>query len=1152
MAEAKNTFIKSKMNKDLDDRLIHNQEYRDAQNVAVSRSEDADVGALENVLGNISVTDFGYSVNDQIDIIGKYTDLDNDRVFVFLTNFIDTSADRLSVHTNDGSFSNVKCAIGVYNINSTTYNILVEGAFLNFSKTHIITGVNLLENLLFWTDNRNQPRKINITSALNDSTYYTLEHQISVAKYYPNTAAVLIKNETLTVGGDDYTDYFSTMRDMTSNLLPDNATNNPFGPSELGANWEGDADFLKEKFVRFSYRFKFEDNEYSLLAPFTQICFVPEQDGYFLAKKNQASGVPDQEDVDVAYKDTEVRFMRNKVNQITLMIPPPTNGVTSGLWSDADAVFKIKEIQIIYKEANGLALYLIDKISKEDFTSATTTALNLHRLPYIYNSQKPYKVLPNDEIVRVSDRVPLRAASQEVSGNRVIYGNYIDKGTPPKTLNYQTSVAVKGALQGDGTANPSAITSPIRKEYQNHTLKQNRSYDTAIVLSDLYGRQSVPIPTSQANGKASTIFHNYKQSSFSDGDSISAGNLYSATDTWPGDCLRMIFYDVIPSSIADEGYPGLWSESNPTGWYSYKVVVKQKEQEYYNIYFPGVLVGSTNPNNPSVAGTLPGQDNPISYMVLHSDNINKVPRDLKTVGPEQALFRSGNKPEKPNFQEYVLAQMGGNVQSAESLTNILTNYNQLVEEAEKRIKEREDELARFENASVELYPRVYNWTTNLNTRQAYPYVVGKNLIPEDIVTIGTGRDLDLINGSGTVSGIEIISGGGIYTSPVPSPQTLGGGSGTGLNVALTDVGGVVTSVSITNGGSGYKNGDIVQMTYPAQTAPFETATFKVTVAEPDPQFYDSKSNPLLGKIRTQNTEWGKTAVDGMGPTLAVYETKPVNSNIDLYWETSTSGDVSSLNTDILANTTEICTGWGGLTGGTTVTNYSTDIVPLNVTGSPSGFVEAQSVGYQVTGTNSGDFVAVNNTGGVKTALNCDMSIVEVLDGKGNDVTSRFTLTEHTAGPPSQFRINTNYNFLHWADNDLNKFTFYMKITEAASTIVSYKSIGPISLLNSPPTFVGLGTTFSLTTAGGVVTNVSATNGSANTSLNKKELTFDIASQALGTTPVSYFTLGPQTTEGTVQLMTTSTIPAGTYSVSLKVTDGGGSSITSSVITVKVT
>ena len=50
MAENRVTFIKSKMNKDLDDRIVPAGEYRDAQNVSVSRSEDADVGALENVL----------------------------------------------------------------------------------------------------------------------------------------------------------------------------------------------------------------------------------------------------------------------------------------------------------------------------------------------------------------------------------------------------------------------------------------------------------------------------------------------------------------------------------------------------------------------------------------------------------------------------------------------------------------------------------------------------------------------------------------------------------------------------------------------------------------------------------------------------------------------------------------------------------------------------------------------------------------------------------------------------------------------------------------------------------------------------------------------------------------------------------------------
>jgi hypothetical protein len=52
MAEIRNTFVKSKMNKDLDDRLLSKGEYRNAENVQISRSEGEDVGALENVLGN--------------------------------------------------------------------------------------------------------------------------------------------------------------------------------------------------------------------------------------------------------------------------------------------------------------------------------------------------------------------------------------------------------------------------------------------------------------------------------------------------------------------------------------------------------------------------------------------------------------------------------------------------------------------------------------------------------------------------------------------------------------------------------------------------------------------------------------------------------------------------------------------------------------------------------------------------------------------------------------------------------------------------------------------------------------------------------------------------------------------------------------------
>ena len=52
MPEMKRNFTKGKMNKDLDERLVPNGEYRDAMNVQVSTSEGSDVGTIQNVLGN--------------------------------------------------------------------------------------------------------------------------------------------------------------------------------------------------------------------------------------------------------------------------------------------------------------------------------------------------------------------------------------------------------------------------------------------------------------------------------------------------------------------------------------------------------------------------------------------------------------------------------------------------------------------------------------------------------------------------------------------------------------------------------------------------------------------------------------------------------------------------------------------------------------------------------------------------------------------------------------------------------------------------------------------------------------------------------------------------------------------------------------------
>jgi hypothetical protein len=60
MPELKRNFMQGKMNKDLDERLIRDGEYRDALNIEVTTSEGSDVGSVENIIGNSSLNPVQY------------------------------------------------------------------------------------------------------------------------------------------------------------------------------------------------------------------------------------------------------------------------------------------------------------------------------------------------------------------------------------------------------------------------------------------------------------------------------------------------------------------------------------------------------------------------------------------------------------------------------------------------------------------------------------------------------------------------------------------------------------------------------------------------------------------------------------------------------------------------------------------------------------------------------------------------------------------------------------------------------------------------------------------------------------------------------------------------------------------------------------
>ena len=273
MPELKNTFTGGRMEKDLDERIVPRGLYREALNIDVSNSEDSDVGAAQNILGNLKVTEaiqgdkgdyivdqiipsctytpsqnvngryygtnyhIASTINPQTDMIYRFVsttpDANNrhgvwmDRIVEYNTTkvlsdlwwqkersiFVDIYKIQTEVYEIDplsGSFSGCDQSIIHVCTNSfqlrwgmiirddngnipSTKDVFIEkivyngdiailtlsenidlhisqwdsisfhgDRVLNFHPTRKITGINIIDDMLFWTDNYSEPKKVNI------------------------------------------------------------------------------------------------------------------------------------------------------------------------------------------------------------------------------------------------------------------------------------------------------------------------------------------------------------------------------------------------------------------------------------------------------------------------------------------------------------------------------------------------------------------------------------------------------------------------------------------------------------------------------------------------------------------------------------------------------------------------------------------------------------------------------------------------------------------------------------------------------------------------------------------------------------------------------------------------------------------------------
>jgi hypothetical protein len=408
MAEIEKKFLSGRMNKDVDKRLIGDGEYLDAENITVNTSEGSTIGAAQNPYGNDIVADIekvldarGLSGISNPIVIGALPYEAQNLIYWFVT----------SNHFD-----------GIFEYNELTGDtVLVLGSTmgqLNFNGRYIITGVNYVYNengsLLFWTDGYNPPRRINIsrckTYNIDDAK---IDNDINVVLRPPLSAPYIRLSNT-----------------NTADLRPNN---------------------IEQKFLYFSYRFKYVDNEYSSMSPYSAVAFHP-----------KAFAI----DVETG----ENKGMINIYNQVNLEIETGNQFV--------------KEIQLLIRDTSGLNVRIVDSFNKDELSIPNDSSY-----PFTFMNNKTYAALPADQTTRLFDNVPLLASAQEIIGNRLIYGDYTQFRDIVSCDNQFINVNYKVGY----TSTPVTSGIPVQ------TFRSDRDYEIGIAYSDDYGRMTTILTSNNTN-----------------------------------------------------------------------------------------------------------------------------------------------------------------------------------------------------------------------------------------------------------------------------------------------------------------------------------------------------------------------------------------------------------------------------------------------------------------------------------------------------------------------------------------------------------------------------------------------------------------------------------------------------------------------------
>ena len=290
--------------------------------------------------------------------------------------------------------------------------------------------------------------------------------------------------------------------------------------------FESDEKLFEFKYPRFSYRYKYEDGEYSAFAPFTQVAFTPGSFDYH-PRKGYNIG------------------MTNKLNKVELL-----NFITEETPKDVAA------IDVLFKDDSSPSVYVVDTIRPDDYASGLIFIPNVGMRPdntwnkmivshsdltlpqhsLAIEKEAISSIVPSNQLLRPWDNVPKRALAQDVSGNRVIYANYVQNYDLITTggSKYVPSFAITFENEGQELLEIQDILYPSTNIGSNafKSIKSLREYQLGVVFLDEYGRETPVISNGSGSKRIEKI----------DGDKINRFGVQFSSDEYPESLTHFKFF----------------------------------------------------------------------------------------------------------------------------------------------------------------------------------------------------------------------------------------------------------------------------------------------------------------------------------------------------------------------------------------------------------------------------------------------------------------------------------------------------------------------------------------------------------------------------------------------------------------------------------